>query len=83
MSVESGLHKFLGVYRALPALMCRAGVGPDETLTWVDELAYLVRGGPNARFTVSPYHCPLATPLTALANNDFLPLSEKAKLVAM
>jgi 15-cis-phytoene desaturase len=83
MPVESGLHKFLGVYRALPDLMQRVGVDPDEMLTWVDELAYLDPAGPEARFTVSPYHHPLETTKTALSNTAFLPTGEKAKLAAM
>jgi 15-cis-phytoene desaturase len=83
MPVESGLHKFLGVYRALPELLQRVGVDPDEVVTWVDELAYLDPVGPEARFTVSPYHHPVATAKTALSNTDFLPTGDKAKLAAM
>jgi 15-cis-phytoene desaturase len=83
MPVESGLHKFLGIYRALPDLLHRAGVDPDQLLTWVDELAYLMPNGPNAHFTVSPYHHPLDTLKTTFSNTDFLPTSEKAKLGAM
>jgi 15-cis-phytoene desaturase len=83
MPVESGLHKFLGVYRALPDLLRRVGVDPDEMLTWVDELAYLDPGAPEALFKVSPFHHFLDTVRTALANTDFLPTGEKAKLAAM
>jgi 15-cis-phytoene desaturase len=83
MPVESGLHKFLGIYRALPDLLERAGVDLDQMLTWVDELAYLVPGGPDGCFTVSPFHRPVSTAKTALGNTEFLPTSEKVKLAAM
>ena len=39
MPVESGLHKFLGIYRAMPRLLRDAGVDPDSILAWVDEMA--------------------------------------------
>jgi 15-cis-phytoene desaturase len=83
MPVESGLHKFLGIYRALPQLLEEAGVKTDEMLTWVDELAFLDPAGPNARFAVAPFHHPVSTAKTALLNTDFLPTAEKAKLAAM
>nr|MBA3483713.1 FAD-dependent oxidoreductase [Pirellulales bacterium] len=81
--VESGLHKFLGIYRALPQLLKEVGVNVEEMLTWVDELAFLDPAGPGARFTVSPFHHPVDTAKTALSNTDFLPTGEKAKLAAM
>ena len=32
MPVESGLHRFLGFYQALPAILRKAGIDPDEIL---------------------------------------------------
>src|SRR3712207_4963448 len=54
MPVESGLHKFLGVYRALPALLDEVGVELSDVLEWVDELEIHHPGGPNGRFITAP-----------------------------
>jgi 15-cis-phytoene desaturase len=44
MPVDSGLHKFLGIYRALPRLLRDVGVDPHAVLAWVDEVAVHVPG---------------------------------------
>src|SRR5215212_677371 len=36
MPVDSGLHKFLGIYRALPALLRDVGIDPYAILSWED-----------------------------------------------
>lgn len=83
MLVESGLHKFLGIYRALPELLTRVGIDLNSMLTWTDEVVYHIPGGPDARFTLSPYHHPIATAVTAASNTDFLPTVDKVKLGEM
>jgi 15-cis-phytoene desaturase len=83
MPVESGLHKFLGVYRALPALLEEAGAKIADVITWVDELEIHHPGGPNGRFTTAPYRHPLGTAASLFGNNALIPLKEKAKLAAM
>jgi len=50
MEVESGLHKFLGFYRALPTLLEECGASTDDIIEWVDELAMLTPGRPNGEF---------------------------------
>jgi 15-cis-phytoene desaturase len=82
MPVESGLHKFLGIYRALPELLKQCGVDCNDILEWVDELAFMVPQSPDAVFTPSPYRHPLKTAVSLLGNNDFLPPLDKAKLAA-
>src|SRR5256886_17007801 len=61
--VESGLHKFLGIYRALPRLLKDVGTDPDAILAWVDEVAIHVPGDErparrevHARFASAPVH---------------------------
>ncbi len=83
MPVESGLHKYLGVYRALPGLFEQVGVKLEEVVTWVDELEIHHPGGPNGTFTTAPYRHPLGTAASMLGNNALLPPVEKAKLAAM
>lgn len=82
MLVESGLHKFLGIYRALPKLLHRVGVAVDDIVVWTDELEFHIPGGPNALFCLSPFHHPVSTLSSSLGNTDFLPTTEKAKLAA-
>jgi 15-cis-phytoene desaturase len=82
MMVESGLHKFLGIYRALPRLLNEVGVDCNDILEWVDELAILHPGRPEARFVPSPYHHPLGMLASLVGNNDLIPPLEKPKLAA-
>jgi 15-cis-phytoene desaturase len=37
MPVESGLHRVLGFYEALPAVLKRAGLELDAMVVWEDE----------------------------------------------
>jgi 15-cis-phytoene desaturase len=83
MPVESGLHKFLGVYRELPRLLRDVGIRLNELLIWVDELEIHVPGGKHARFGAAPYRRPLQTLWGALGNNHLIPLADKARLMAM
>jgi 15-cis-phytoene desaturase len=82
MPVESGLHKFLGVYRELPGLLVRAAVAVDDVVEWVDLLVYDPGVGP-AYFGIAPLHRPLQTLWSTLTYTRFIPTGEKAKLAAM
>src|SRR4051812_45032147 len=42
MPVDSGLHKFLGIYRALPALLREVGVDPHAIPSWEDAVQFHV-----------------------------------------
>lgn len=79
MPVESGLHKFLGIYRALPALLRRAGVQLSDIISWVDEISILTPEGRNALFGAAPYHHPLRTLLGLLGNTHFISTWSKIK----
>lgn len=83
MPVEAGLHKFLGIYRDLPELLERAGASVDDTVFWVDEIAFQDPDVGAAYFTAAPYHRPLRTAWKALTNNHFLSPLEKAKLARL
>ena len=72
MPVESGLHKFLGIYRELPRLLEDVGVDLDRMLDWVDEVEIRVPNGPHALFGAAPFHRPLETLLGVLGNNNLL-----------
>lgn len=83
MPVESGLHKFLGIYRALPKLLEECGAALSDIITWVDQLQIHHPNGPTGDFTTAPYRHPIGTIASLIGNNDFLPPAEKAKLAAM
>jgi 15-cis-phytoene desaturase len=83
MQVESGLHRYLGFYEALPDLMKRAGVDINDIVIWTDEAEIrLPDGGGAAVFGLSPVHNLLETLWGVLANNSFIDPLEKAKLSA-
>lgn len=84
MPVESGLHRFLGFYQALPALLRKAGVDPDEILFWEDEAEIrLPDGGASGVFGAAPLRRPLKTLVGVLGNNALISPGEKAKLAAL
>jgi len=83
MVVESGLHKYLGVYRALPELLKRAGASESNAVAWVDDLEIHDPEVGAAKFTAAPYNRPLRSVWKALTNTHFLPMVEKAKLLRM
>jgi 15-cis-phytoene desaturase len=81
MAVESGLHRYIGFYRALPRLLERAGVDLEQVVEWEDEVEIRLPGGqPAAVLGVSPYHRPIETLLSALGHNDFLSPGDKLSL---
>jgi 15-cis-phytoene desaturase len=81
MPVESGLHKFLGIYRALPRLLRDAGVDPHAILSWEDAVQIHIPDEPvHAYFRAAPVHKPLRTLLTALGNNRLVPPLAKLAL---
>src|SRR4051794_26067962 len=81
MPVESGLHKFLGIYRALPALLREVGVDPHAILSWEDAVQVHIPDEPiHAYFRTAPVHKPVHTLLTALGNNRLMPpLARRAR----
>jgi 15-cis-phytoene desaturase len=84
MPVDSGLHKFLGIYRALPRLMRDVGVDPDAVLSWEDAVQIHVPDeNVHAYFRAAPVHKPLRTLLTALGNNRIMPPRAKLALAYM
>lgn len=84
MVIESGLHRYLGFYVALPRLLQRAGARLEDVVVWEDEAEIVLPdGGPHAVFGTSPVHRPVQTVLSALGQNAFLPWPQKIALVRM
>ncbi len=81
MPVESGLHRWLGFYRALPRLFKKAGLNHHDALIWEDEVQFrLPDDGPRAVLGLAPLHKPLATFAGWLGNFDLISPAEKAEL---
>ena len=81
MRVESGLHRWLGFYKALPQLFERAGLDPEDAVIWEDELEIrLPDGGPQGVLGLSPLHRPLQTAAGLLGNFDLMSPADKAEL---
>ncbi|WP_147106089.1 hydroxysqualene dehydroxylase [Nesterenkonia populi] len=84
MTIESGLHRYLGFYSAMPDLIRHVGKSLNEVVVWEDEIEIIAPdGGPRAEFGASMVHKPLKSVAEALGNSDFLPMAEKAKLGRM
>ena len=74
MKVESGLHRVLGVYVALPELLKRAGIQMSDAVIWEDEVEFRQpRPLPSAVFAAAPGKHPLAVLADVFGNNDYLP----------
>jgi len=82
MRVESGLHRWLGFYKALPELFEKAGLDPEDAVIWEDEVQFrLPDGGPQAVVGLAPLHNPLETFAGWLGNFDWLSPADKASLI--
>lgn len=80
MRVESGLHRVLGFYAELPALLRRAGCELDRVVHWEDEVEIRTPEGVRAVLGASPLHKPLKTLLGPLARWDLLSPLDLASL---
>lgn len=82
MPVESGLHKYLGFYSAMPRLFKKAGIDLEDVVIWNSTLEItLPDGQPSGEFGAAPLYSPLKTLWGVLGNNDFLPLRDKLSLM--
>lgn len=82
MMIESGLHRFLGMYTELPRLLKKAGIRLDDMLHWEDEVEIRAPEA-QAVFGASVLRKPLKTAATVLGHNDFYSFEEKVALGKM
>lgn len=78
MEIESGLHRYLGFYKALPELLEACNIELDDIIEWVNEIEIrLPDGKSQAVFTLAPFGDPIDTLASMLGNNDFVSPSDK------
>ncbi|HVF61516.1 MAG TPA: FAD-dependent oxidoreductase [Thermoanaerobaculia bacterium] len=83
MDVESGLHRMLGFYAALPALLRQAGLDVDDIVYWEDEVEIrLPDGRGSGVFGAAPLYRPFETLAGALGNFEILSVLDRVTLAA-
>lgn len=81
MRLESGLHRVPQFYRALPALLRRAGLDWSEVVTWEDGVEFRQPEPlPSVRYTIAPGEHPLRMIGDLLGNNEYLGTAAKVSL---
>ena len=83
MPVESGLHRYLGFYKAMPALLERAGVPIDQIVYWEYDIEIRSADGTNGVFGVAPFYRPVRTIAGLLGNNSLISPKDKASLLPL
>ncbi|MDN4493695.1 hydroxysqualene dehydroxylase [Ureibacillus aquaedulcis] len=83
MLVESGFHRHIGYYEALPKILKKAGVDVDDIVQWEEQIDIRIKGSKDkATFGISPIYGPIDTLKGAFGNNDILTLEDKLSLAA-
>ena len=83
MEMESGLHRFLGFYTALPEVLQKVGIKLDDIVAWEDEVEIRTGDGARAVMGLAPLRKPLKTLDALFGNNNFLSPIDKLSLVRM
>ncbi|MCU0300934.1 MAG: FAD-dependent oxidoreductase [Candidatus Nanopelagicales bacterium] len=81
MPVESGLHRFIGAYTALPALMRDCGIDLDKVIWWEDEAEVRAVDGARGVLGGAPLHKPVRTLVGPLVSRGLLGPLDLASLV--
>jgi 15-cis-phytoene desaturase len=83
MHIESGLHRYLGFYTHVPALLRKAGLNLRDVVFWEDAVEMRLPHGPRAVYHAS-VHRPIRTLLSyTFFNNHYLNWGDKAQLTRM
>lgn len=82
MPVESGLHRYIGYYSALPRLLKKCGVSLNEMVTWEEKADVLIKNE-NKKMVLglAPVFAPLKTLRGVIGNRDCLSAREKLSLL--
>ena len=82
MQVESGLHRYIGYYSALPKLLKKCGVKIGDIVTWEEKADILIKNE-NKKLVLglAPLFGPIKTARGVLGNNDILTVQDKLSLI--
>lgn len=82
MAVESGLHRYIGYYSALPKLLKKCDVKIGDIVTWEEKVDILIKNK-NKKLVLglAPLFGPVKTLRGILGNNDILSVKDKLSLV--
>ncbi|MCH5321572.1 MAG: FAD-dependent oxidoreductase [Eubacterium sp.] len=82
MQVESGLHRYIGYYSALPRLLKKCGVKIGDIVTWEEKVDILIKNK-NKKLVLglAPLFGPIKTVRGVLGNNDILTIQDKLSLI--
>ena len=82
MPMESGLHRHIGYYSALPALLKACGVELEDIVTWEEKAEVLVKGADKKVILgLAPFWGLGKTVKGVLGNGDLLTPKDKLSLV--
>lgn len=82
MQVESGLHRYIGYYSALPKLLKKCGVKIGDIVTWEEKVDILVKNE-NKKLVLglAPLFAPIKTLRGVFGNHDILRVKDKLSLI--
>ncbi|WP_051530014.1 FAD-dependent oxidoreductase [Anoxybacteroides tepidamans] len=81
MGVESGFHRFIGYYRALPRLLQSVGVGLNEILYWEKEIDIIKDRDTFGTFGIAPIFAPLRFLRGIIDNHELVGFRDKTSLL--
>lgn len=82
MQVESGLHRYIGYYTALPKLLKKCGVKIGNIVTWEEKADILIKNS-NEKMVLglAPLFAPIKTLKGVFGNGDILTVKDKLSLI--
>ncbi|MDQ0337509.1 15-cis-phytoene desaturase [Caldalkalibacillus uzonensis] len=82
MLVESGFHRYIGYYQALPHVLARAGVQLNDIIWWEERVEIRTpQHEEPGLFGIAPVHGPLKMIASLIGNNHLLSPLDKASLI--
>lgn len=82
MKVESGFHRYIGYYSALPEILRKARIRLNDIFTWEEKVEIRVKDEDRlVTLGLAPLYGPLKTIRGILGNNDVISPFDKASLI--
>lgn len=81
MLVESGLHRHIGYYKALPSILKKVGVNINDIVQWEEKIDILIHGRQPIILGLSPVYHPAAMIKGLLGNNHAIEFQDKFSLM--